>query len=574
MKKTGFVLLISLLLTLFQPCAAATATNVSETAGSGYIVKLREPSENQVRLMENVDMDEIYAEKGLYRVDSIDDVKKLGDMVEYSEPDYTATLFAVPNDTFAKKQWNLEKLHISDAWNKGYEGNGVRVAVIDSGVNSLHEDFEGVSFDKGSNMINGSHDVTDETGHGTGVCGIIAAARNNALGIAGLCSGITLVPIKCFGKSVETNASYIVSAVYEAVDVYDCDVINLSLGTTSDMQSMRDAVNHAEDLGAIVISAVGNDGTTAYNYPAAFDNVIGVGSVDKNGAFPSFSQTNDSVCVVAPGVEIYSISGFNKNKYISGDGTSFSSPHVTVAAAILKQYYPQATYDDFFALLKQSAVDLGAPGYDTKSGYGSLDIAKFINAMEAYDTGDSLAAFKDVHGHWAEKDIRFCVDKMYFQGVSATSFAPEASMNRAMFVTVLSRMSGEDMSSFPNTFSDVPNSEWYAKPCGWGAATGIVTGSAPGKFNPNGNITREQIASMLYRYATTYNLSDGSYNEKSVENYTDYSKVSSWAKQSMAWAVENGLLSGRTSTTLAPMSNAKRCEVASIISRFSATFAA
>ncbi|MEG0036305.1 MAG: hypothetical protein RR743_06570, partial [Oscillospiraceae bacterium] len=167
MKKTGFVLLISLLLTLFQPCAAAVAANAPEISEGGYVVKLKEPSENQVRLMENLDMDEIYAENGVYRVDSMADVKKLGDMVEYFEPDYKVTLFALPNDTYAIKQWNLEKLHISDAWDKGYEGRGVRVAVIDSGVNSLHEDFEGVDFDKGSNMINGSHDVTDETGHGT-----------------------------------------------------------------------------------------------------------------------------------------------------------------------------------------------------------------------------------------------------------------------------------------------------------------------------------------------------------------------------------------------------------------------
>ncbi len=573
MKKLSVILSVVLILSAVTPSFAAESDKYTSDSPNGYIVKLNETSNDSAVLMEDTGFGEVCSEAGLYYADSISDISKLGDSVEYYEPNYNVTLAEVPNDTYASRQWSIADLGVSTAWDEGFNGKGVKIAVIDSGVNSLHEDFEGTNFGNGINVMDGSHDVTDEMGHGTFVCGVLGAARNNGEGIAGFCTDATIIPIKCFGKSAETSASYIISAVYEAVDIYGCDVINMSLGMEQDMVSMKEAVQYATNKGVLIVSAVGNKGISKLNYPAAYDCVVGVGSVDKYGQVPSFSQKNQSVFVVAPGVGIMSLSYMSDDLYAQGDGTSYSTPFVSVAAVILKQYVPSATCNDFKAILQSSAIDGGVEGYDTSYGYGRLNISNFIASMKAYDFGDIGDVFSDVKGHWAAQSIEFCVRNKLFTGITSSSFAPETIMNRAMFVTVLSRISGETISGFPNSFTDVPSNEWYTQPCAWGASTGIASGTGTGTFDPLGTVTREQMAVFLYRYATLYGLTDGAYDAGALSAFTDSRKVSSWATDAMAWAVGNGLITGRSVSKLCPQESAKRCEVATIISRFGNKFA-
>ena len=567
--KASLLLILALLFSLAAPCAALAAE--PEAAEGGYIVKLKETADT-VRLMSASPLDAISADNGLYKAQSLEEIKALGSAVEYFEPNATARLLALPADPYAKRQWSLESLGMEQVWSKGYNGEGVRVAIIDSGVNSLHEDFEGVAFDKGKNMLDGSRDVTDEVGHGTFVAGIIAAAANNNVGIAGLCDGVTLVPLKGFSDGEETGADYIIRAVYEAVDVLDCDVINLSLGMDSDMRTMKAAVEHAREKGVIVISAVGNSGGTKLQFPAAYDSVVGVGSVDRNGTVLEFSQKNKSVFVTAPGAEIVSLNYANNNTYVIGEGTSYSAPHVTAAAILLKQYAPSADTEDFMQLLELSCHDAGETGYDTSYGCGILDIEDFVGAMESYSFASVEEKYPDVAGHWAAESIEFCVKQKLFNGVSETDFAPDATMTRAMFVTVLGRMSGEKIEGFPLDFSDVSSSDWFAQSTAWGKATGIVTGTSETAFSPNLSVTREQMAALLHRFAKAYGLHARNASRVSLSDYPDGELVSQWAQTDMQWAIANGLITGRTEGTLAPQDSAKRCEVAAIISRFISTF--
>ncbi len=576
MKKLCIILSLVLLFSAFGPSAAAETGINSADSAQGYIVKLKSSAGNTAVLMENTNIQEVYEGAELYHADSLSDIAKLGDRVEYYEPDCTVTLDALPNDPYISKQWSIDFLGATAAWDKGYNGKGIKIGVIDSGVNISHEDFAGTSFEQGYNVITGTNDVTDEMehgGHGTFVCGILAAASNNGLGIAGFCPKVTIVPIKCFGKGSESSASYIISAVYEAVDVYDCDVINMSLGTEMDLESLRTAIEYAAGKGAIIVSAVGNKGTSQLNYPAAYTCVIGVGSVDSKGSVASFSEKNQSVFVVAPGVDIVSLQNTANNAYkVDGAGTSFSTPFVSAAAVILKQYAPSATVTDFGNILKASVIDGGADGYDTSYGYGTLNIANFVTAMEKYEFANIGSIFSDVEGHWAKDSIEYCVDRKLFKGITDSSFEPETLMNRAMFVTVLSRLSGETISGYQNDFFDVPSGQWYAQPCSWGAATGIVSGTGGGNFSPLTAVTREQMAVLLYRYAMYYGLADGSFEGTPLLAYADAGSVSSWAKSAVAWAVSNGLITGRSGGTLAPQDSAKRCEVATIISRFALKF--
>ncbi|NLV86422.1 MAG: S8 family serine peptidase, partial [Clostridiales bacterium] len=569
MKKIiATLLFVTMMAAVVQP-VSANFEQGDGSVGEGYIVQLSQSpqSSDTMRLMSNVELEEVYGEKGLYKVKELSDIENLGDLVEYYEEDQTVTLFA-PNDPYAYRQWPLESLGIEYAWDEGFEGEGISIAIIDSGVNSLHEDFEGVSFGRGKNMINGSYDLRDESGHGSFVAGVIAAARDNGVGIAGLLSEVTIVPFKCFGSSKDTSSSYIISAIYEAVDIYGCEVINLSLGMDSDMRSMRQAVDHAVAMGTIIVSSVGNDGNGVKKYPAAYDNVIGVGAIDEKNKVASFSQKNDSVFIVAPGKNIISIGHSSYNSYVMGDGTSYSSPHVAVAAAIMKQYEPKATIEDFSELLIRSSLDLGKAGYDTSYGHGSLDISQFIEELYDYDFAEIEDTFPDVKGHWASEVIEFCVSKKLFNGVSQNQFAPELSMNRAMFVTVLSRMSGEDISGFVSGFQDVPEGTWYSQPVGWGAAAKIINGFDENNFNPEGKVTREQMALLLYRYANAYELMEKSLPPEGLDRFSDKDKVSDWAYEAMCWAVGNGLITGRGGGVLAPQEGAKRSEVAAIISRF------
>lgn len=572
MKKLCVLLAAVFLLSAIAPCMAVESNTYTPDSPSGYIVKLKEPQAASVVLMESAELREVSADAGLYHADSISDISALGNTVEYYEPDCTATLYALPNDPYAYKQWSIENIGISAAWNSGFNGKGVKIAVIDSGVNSMHEDFTGTSFGSGYNVINGSHDVADEMGHGTFVCGVLGAGRDNGVGIAGFCTEATIVPIKCFEASLETDASYVIRAIYEAVDMYDCDVINMSLGVDKDLESMREAVEYATSKGVIVVSAVGNSGNSVLNYPAAYDCVIGVGSVDQNGLVAAFSEKNESVFVVAPGVHILSLDYKTNNAYDDGSGTSYSTPFVSVAAAILKQYMPNATVSDFKAILQKSSVDGGITGYDTSYGYGKLNIKNFVNEMENYVAGNIGVIFPDVEGHWAEQSIGFCVANKLFLGTSSNSFEPEITMNRAMLVTVLSRMSGETISGFANSFSDVPSTEWYAQPCAWGATKGIVSGIGNGTFEPLSAVTREQMAVLLYRYAAYYGLTGAADDESALAAFTDAGDISSWAKEAMAWAVGNGLITGRSASTLCPKNSAARCEVATVISRFANAF--
>lgn len=559
MKRTVLFLTLALLIGIFIPSVSASA----EPEEGQYIVKLREPEEDSISLMSLTELDEISQSAGLYRASSLEEIEQLGDAVEYYEEDCMATLFGLTNDTYSDRQWNLSFLSADKAWNRGYDGRNVRVAVIDSGVNSMHEDFELTDFERGSNMLDGSHDVSDDLGHGTMVCGVLAATGNNGRGIAGLCDRVTVIPIKCFSDNKQTESSYVISSIYEAVDIYDCDVINLSLGMEKDLRSMRQAIDYACEKGVIVVSAVGNNGSSVLNYPAAYDNVIGVGSVGADGIVSDFSNRNRSVFVTAPGEEIVSPGVKSSRQYRISSGTSDSAPMVTAAAVMFKQLYPNANVEDFKNLLMVTSRDAGPRGYDSAYGYGILNLDAFTKQLAGY-------VFPDVSGHWAQDSVSLCVGRGYFRGVSERSFMPEQVMNRAMFVTLLSRVSGDDLSGYSSSFTDVAGGSYYAQACAWGAGKGIILGDGSGAFLPDNSVTREQMATFLYRFAKNKGLVAYSPNQRVLSRFGDGGLISSYAIEGMSWAVEQGLMSGRGDNRLYPGDNATRAEVAALIERFAA----
>ncbi|MDO5310595.1 MAG: S8 family serine peptidase [Clostridia bacterium] len=361
-----------------------------------YIVKLKKTNGISLMSAENSVLEPVVEEWGFYKV-SADELEGL-DMsrVEYVEPNYKIELLdEYPNDPFFSSQWNMSLVNAPYAWSRGFFGSGVKVAVFDSGIDTDHPDLVGrIKLAKDYTHNDNAEDVK---GHGTMVSGIIGAAINNGVGVAGL-SQADIYSFKIIhnGSSNEYDASseVLFQAMHDAVKSYGCSIMNLSLGFTSetgsfspkDVKAFNDAVNEVYKEGAIVIAASGNDANKGnpITYPAACDNVISVGAVDKNKNIAPYSTYNNMVDVVAAGgasgggVVSTAIGG----DYASGRGTSFAAPQVSAAAAIVKGIRPDLTYEKMNSLLKYSAEDLGEVGHDEYYGWGLLNMEKLIRLAQ------------------------------------------------------------------------------------------------------------------------------------------------------------------------------------------------
>lgn len=167
-------------------------------------------------------------------------------------------------------------------------------------------------------------------------------------------------------------------------------------------------------------------------------------------------------------------------------------------------------------------------------------------------------SFEDVpESHWANEAIEYVINKGLFSGTSATTFAPESTMTRGMLWVVLARMDGVDVGK---------TNPWYQKGLEWAKTNNISDGT-----NPNNNITREQFASMLYRFAEHSGISIAT-NESVLSGFTDKGMISSYAVAPMSWAVTNGIISGTTTTTVSPQGNATRAQVAMMLMRYDQKF--
>ena len=178
----------------------------------------------------------------------------------------------------------------------------------------------------------------------------------------------------------------------------------------------------------------------------------------------------------------------------------------------------------------------------------------------------NLKSFTDINGHWAENDINSAVGIGLFKGTSDTTFSPEKTLTRGELVTILYRMAGEPKAPASSSFTDVPAGKFYSEAVAWAAENGIVKGLAKDTFAPNLEVTREQIATILYRYAEFREID---VSEKAdLSGFQDAGKVSNFAKDAMAWAVAVGLIRGIEADTLAPNGVATRAQAATLAIRF------
>ena len=200
-------------------------------------------------------------------------------------------------------------------------------------------------------------------------------------------------------------------------------------------------------------------------------------------------------------------------------------------------------------------------GYEKKSGGGSGSSGGGGATTIKKEETSSVSKFTDVSKDaWYYDVIKKIVDKGLMNGMSDTSFAPDLEVTRAMFVTILYRAAGAPQVEAAANFADVAADQYYANAVAWAAANGIVNGVSEIEFAPNNDITREQMATILYRY-----------NKKAAEAaevaYTDKDSISEYAMEAVAWAKAAGIMQGNADGTFAPVRNASRAEAAAVFAR-------
>ncbi|UCH50588.1 MAG: peptidase S8 [Chloroflexota bacterium] len=243
--------------------------------------------------------------------------------------DYTSTSRASGNDHYGK-QWAIPKIMVPQAWEVTSGEASIVIAVLDTGIDEGHEDLAGKVIAKVN--FTDSSTTDDVYGHGTHVAGIIAAAADNSVGIAGVAYNCRLMNVKVADDQGAFDNSAAAKGVNWAVD-HGASVINMSLVSTEPSRELEKAINYAWSKGTVVIAAAGNFVGTKVAYPAYYSDCIAVAATDTNDCVASWSSKGDWVDVAAPGVDIYST--LPGNRYDNRSGTSMATAHVSGLAGLL-----------------------------------------------------------------------------------------------------------------------------------------------------------------------------------------------------------------------------------------------
>lgn len=227
--------------------------------------------------------------------------------------------------------WGVSHVEADAVWS-ATTGSGVKVAVVDTGIDVAHPDLT-ANLKGGYNAISPNRSYADDNGHGTHVAGTIAAAANS-IGVVGVAPSVDLYAVKVLGRSGSGWISDIIAGIQWAVTA-DVDVINMSLGSSAYSAAFDLACQKAIDAGVTIVAAAGNSGPgmDTVGYPAKFERVLGVSAVGASDVIASFSSRGDGVDIAAPGVSIPST--YKGQSYATLSGTSMASPHVAGVAALV-----------------------------------------------------------------------------------------------------------------------------------------------------------------------------------------------------------------------------------------------
>ncbi|WP_246942777.1 S8 family peptidase [Bacillus pinisoli] len=441
--------------------------------------------------------------------------------------------------------WGLLKIKPSLAKNQSiYTGKGVKIAVLDTGIDKEHTDLKiksGVSF------ITSEPDFDDYNGHGTHVAGIIAALNNN-MGVLGVSPDAELYAIKVLDQSGSGNESSVIAGIQWAID-NDIDIVNLSLASPQGSSALKSIVDKAYNSGMLLVGASGNSANQVidrYNvqYPAKFESVIAVGATDNNDQLANFTMYGNSLELVAPGVDISST--YKDNTFAYSSGTSMATPFVAGVLALYKQAFPTKTNKELRIMLQERALDLGDSGRDPYFGFGMVQEPKLPN-------------FSDIQGNeWYAADIQYLKDNKMINGYPDGTFKPNEIITRAEALTMIGNAINLDGTSRLTNFSDVPINYYAAGYIQSAFELRIASGFPDGTFKPKSPITRGDAAQFFVR-SFNYPLVQEQYFKDVMPNYYGFSGINGLRKANITAGYPDG--------TFRPFDNITRAELAVLLTR-------
>lgn len=275
---------------------------------------------------------------------------------------------AAVNDPYFSEQWGALRINAPQSWTMTMGSTAV-VAVVDTGVERDHPDLQGQLLG-GWDFVNNDADPSDDHGHGTAMAGIIVAAADNGIGIAGAAPHAAVMPIKVLDQTGFGFFSNVAAGVVYAAD-HGASVINLSLSAGSESPTLQAAVDYARARDVVVVASAGNNGGTQPTYPAAAAGAVGVMATDTANRRAWFSNYGPWVSLAAPGVNIYTT--LYGGSYTSVLGTSPAAALASAAFALLRAAHPFLSADQAVSVMTSNAGDLGSPGFDVEFGHGLVD---------------------------------------------------------------------------------------------------------------------------------------------------------------------------------------------------------
>ncbi len=341
---------------------------IIERAGGVKLKNLNRINAKAVYLSSRAMTEALKANPDVARVDDDVIVEALGYKAEVSGKISTQAAQVLP--------WGIDRIDAELVWPGGNTADSVKVGIIDTGISNSHPDLA-ANVKGGVNTINPRKSWNDDNGHGSHVAGIVAAL-NNTVGVVGVGPKADLYAIKALNTNGSGYLSDIIEGIQWAVD-NQTQVINMSLGTSSNIQSFHDAVIAARNAGVVIVAAAGNSGGSVL-FPAAYPEVIAVSAIDQNNVIATWSSRGSEVDLAAPGVSIYS--SYKGTGYATLSGTSMATPHVTGSVALILgtsvgEYDANLNGvwdpDEVQKKLQDRAADLGIAGPDALYGWGLVN---------------------------------------------------------------------------------------------------------------------------------------------------------------------------------------------------------